>query len=90
MQSKVLTSFTKRCSVPTAIQMVLKNSVLKLQGPLGTAELQLKTYDKKGGFSMKLVQQAPAHQELYFRTHGEEGQKTLQYVKFFDLPLHAF
>lgn len=49
MQSKVLTSFTKRCSVPTAIQMVLKNSVLKLQGPLGTAELQLKTYDKKGG-----------------------------------------
>ena len=80
MQSKVLTSFTKRCSVPTAIQMVLKNSVLKLQGPLGTAELQLKTYDKKGGFSMKLVQQAPAHQELYFRTHGEEGQKTLHTV----------
>ena len=43
-------------------------------------QIFLKTYDKKGGFSVKLVQHPQAHQELHFRTRGQEGQKTLHTV----------
>ena len=44
MPSIALPSFKKRCVVPPTIQVVLKNSILEIQGPLGKAELQLKTY----------------------------------------------
>ena len=55
MRPVALTSFKKRCIVPATVQMFLQNSVLEVEGPLGKAELHLKTYDKKGGFSVKLV-----------------------------------
>ena len=80
MRPVTLTSFKKRCIVPATVQMFLQNSVLEVEGPLGKAELHLKTYDKKGGFSVKLVQHPQAHQELHFRTRGQEGQKTLHTV----------
>ena len=80
MRPVALTSFKKRCIVPATVQMFLQNSVLEVEGPLGKAELHLKTYDKKGGFSVKLVQHPQAHQELHFRTRGQEGQKTLHTV----------
>ena len=67
MPSIALPSFKKRCVVPPTIQVILKNSILKIQGPLGKAELQLKTYDKKGSFSVKLIKHPQAHQELHFR-----------------------
>ena len=56
MPSIALPSFKKRCVVPPTIQVILKNSILKIQGPLGKAELQLKTYDKKRIFFCKTDQ----------------------------------
>ena len=50
MRPVALTSFKKRCIVPATVQMFLQNSVLEVEGPLGKAELHLKTYDKKGAF----------------------------------------
>jgi hypothetical protein len=49
MRPVALTSFKKRCIVPATVQMFLQNSVLEVEGPLGKAELHLKTYDKKRG-----------------------------------------
>jgi hypothetical protein len=49
MRPVALTSFKKRCIVPATVQMFLQNSVLEVEGPLGKAELHLKTYDKKKG-----------------------------------------
>ena len=80
MTSIALPSFKKRCVVPPTIQVVLKNSILEIQGPLGKAELQLKTYDKKGSFSVKLVKYPQANQELHFRALGKAGQQTLQTI----------
>ena len=45
MRPVALTSFKKRCIVPATVQMFLQNSVLEVEGPLGKAELHLKTYD---------------------------------------------
>ena len=80
MPSIALPSFKKRCVVPSTIQVILKNSILKIQGPLGKAELQLKTYDKKGCFSVKLIKHPQAHQEIHFRALGKAGQQTLQTI----------
>ena len=80
MPSIALPSFKKRCVVPPTIQVILKNSILKIQGPLGKAELQLKTYDKKGSFSVKLVKYPQAHQELHFRALGKAGRQNLQNI----------
>ena len=55
MRPAALTSFKKRCIVPATVQMFLQNSVLEVEGPLGKAELHLKTYDKNGTIIRKVM-----------------------------------
>ena len=87
MRPVALTSFKKRCIVPATVQMFLQNSVLEVEGPLGKAELHLKTYDKKGGFSVKLVQHPQAHQELHFRTRAR-GSKNVTHSNVYSYAVY--